>query len=72
MAAARTGKGCEARNSPAKSRQPARPAAQTGAPRHGLKERLTAVETQLAIAAARLEALEGKMTKSLLGLRMTL
>jgi hypothetical protein len=37
-----------------------------------VEERLTAVEAQLAAAAARLEALEGRMTKSLLGLRVTL
>ncbi len=37
-----------------------------------LRERLTAVEAQLAAAVARLEALEGRMTKSLLGLRVTL
>lgn len=71
-AAARTGKGHEARTSPVKSRQSARPTAQTAAPRHDLEERLTAVETQLAMAVARLETLEGKMTKSLLGLRVTL
>jgi len=41
-------------------------------PRHDLEERLTAVETQLATAVARLETLEGRMTKSLLGLRVTL
>lgn len=73
-AAARTGKGRQARTSPVKSRQSARPTAQTAAPRHDLdlEERLTAVETQLATAVARLEILEGKMTKSLLGLRVTL
>ncbi len=37
-----------------------------------VQERLTAVEAQLAAAVARLEALEGRMTKSLLGLRVTL
>ncbi len=37
-----------------------------------VQDRLTAVEAQLAAAVARLEALEGRMTKSLLGLRVTL
>jgi len=37
-----------------------------------VQERLTAVEAQLAAAVVRLEALEGRMTKSLLGLRVTL
>jgi hypothetical protein len=37
-----------------------------------VQERLIAVEAQLAAAVARLEALEGRMTKSLLGLRVTL
>lgn len=37
-----------------------------------VQQRLTAVEGQLAAAVARLEALEGRMTKSLLGLRITL
>jgi hypothetical protein len=41
-------------------------------PRHDLEDRLTAVEAQLATAVARLETLEGRMTKSLLGLRVTL
>ena len=71
-AAAPTPKGHEARTSPVKSRQSARPTAQPAAPRNDLEERLTAVETQLAMAVARLETLEGKMTKSLLGLRVTL
>lgn len=71
-AAARTGTGREARTSPVKSRQPAGPTAETAAPRHDLEERLTAVETQLAMAVARLETVEGKMPKSLLGLRVTL
>lgn len=71
-AAARTGKGHEAQTSPVKSRQSARPTAQPAAPRNDLEERLTAVETQLAMAVARLETLEGKMIKSLLGLRVTL
>jgi len=70
--AARTGKGHEARTSPLKSRQSARPTAQPAAPRNDLEERLTAAETQLAMAVARIETLEGKMTKSLLGLRVTL
>lgn len=34
-------------------------------------QRLTAVEAQLAAAVARLEALEGRTSKSLLGLRVT-
>ncbi len=38
----------------------------------GVQDRLTAVEAQLAAAVERLEALEGRMTKSLLGLRVTL
>jgi hypothetical protein len=71
-AAARTGKNREPRPSPKKSRKPARPTAPTAAPRLDLEERLIAVETQLAITVARLETLEGKMTKSLLGLRVTL
>lgn len=37
-----------------------------------VQERLRTVEAQLAAAVARLEALEGRMTKSLLGLRVTL
>jgi hypothetical protein len=37
-----------------------------------LRERLTAVEAQLAAAVARLEALEARMTKSLFGLRVSL
>jgi hypothetical protein len=72
MAAAHTGKGPESRTSPVKSRRSARPTAQKAAPSHDLEERLIAVETQLAMAVARLETLEGKMTKSLLGLRVTL
>ena len=71
-AAARTGKGRGARTSAVQSRPSARRAARTAAPCHDLEERLTAVETQLAMAVARLETLEGKMTKSLLGLRVTL
>ncbi len=71
-ATARTGKDREPRTSPVKPRQPARPIARSTAPPRDLEERLTAVETQLAIAVARLESLEGKMTKSLLGLRVTL
>ncbi len=71
-AAARADKGRGARTSPVTSHQSARPTAQPAAPCHDLEERLTAVETQLAMAVARLETLEGKMTKSLLGLRVTL
>ena len=71
-AAAPTGKGQEARTAPVKSRQSARPTAQAAAPRHDLEQRLTAVETQLTMTVARLETLEGRMTKSILGLRVTL
>jgi hypothetical protein len=41
-------------------------------PGHDLEGRLTAVETQLTIVVPRLETLEGKMSRSLLGLRVTL
>ena len=71
-AAARASQAREARPSPVKSRPSGGPTGGTPAPRHDLEERLTAVETQLAMAVARLETLEGKMTKSLLGLRVTL
>ena len=71
-AATRASQRREARSSPVKPRPPARPAGETLVPRHELEERLTAVETQLATAVARLETLEGRMTKSLLGLRVTL
>jgi hypothetical protein len=71
-AAVGAGQGREARTSPVKSRPSARPTGGTPVPRHDLEERLTAVEAQLATAVARLETLEGRMTKSLLGLRVTL
>ena len=71
-AATRASQRSEARTPPVTPRPPARPAGETLVPRHDLEERLTAVETQLATAVARLETLEGRMTKSLLGLRVTL
>lgn len=71
-AATRTRNAGDAESSSVTSRHRAPPAARTTPPAHDLEERLTAVETQLVIALARLESLEGKMTKSLLGLRVTL